>query len=113
MSGDGVVCDRSFRKFFVRSLPPSADESSLRMAFAPLGDVEDVVVVRERREDGGAPRSKGYGFVTMRWLEGAAAVTVQPPRAIDGRDIIVQLASAGKDAPPLSGGGGGGSAAPI
>jgi hypothetical protein len=41
----GTACDKAYRKFFLRSLPFTADENALRGAFLPLGDVEEVVVV--------------------------------------------------------------------
>jgi heterogeneous nuclear ribonucleoprotein A1/A3 len=130
--GTGTAVDKNLRRFFVRGLPwettgyvpitvnhqpPTVARllawalcsDLLRRHFEPLGEVEDVAVVK----DPGTGKSKGYGFVTMRWLEGAQRVAAAPPARIGDRDVITVLAAA-KDgvtvpgAPPPGQGGGGG-----
>lgn len=106
--GGGTPADATQRKLFIRSLPFTCTDEYLRQVFAAYGDVEEAVIVKEK----GSNKSRGYGFVTMRFLEGARLALERPPKYINDREIIVTLASAGKEGgAPVGGmgmGGGGG-----
>jgi RNA recognition motif. (a.k.a. RRM, RBD, or RNP domain) len=97
----GTVVDKTLRKFFLRSLPFSADEDRIKAHFSQLGEVEEVAIVREKETQ----KPRGFGFLTMKYLEGACKVFEQAHliRLIEGREIIIQLAAAGRDGPQLQG----------
>lgn len=89
----GTPAEREIRRFMVRNLSWTTTNDTLRRAFLPYGDVEEAAIPRDPTNG----NSRGYGFVVMKWLEGAQAVQMGPPIQIDGRDIQVSIAAAGKD----------------
>lgn len=96
----GTQADREARRFMVRNLSWQSTGESLRRAFVPYGEVEESAIPLDR-ETG---KSKGYGFVVMKYLEGSQAVQMGPPSQIDGRDVQVSVASAARvDAPAAAG----------
>ena len=49
------------KKLYVGNLPYSADEEELKTHFEQAGEVESVLIIRDRETD----RSKGFGFIEM------------------------------------------------
>nr|GEV58203.1 UBP1-associated protein 2C-like [Tanacetum cinerariifolium] len=58
--------------------------------FEQYGEVEEGLVIVDKATN----KSKGYGFVTFKHVDGAIKALVEPSKKIDGRITIAQLASA-------------------
>jgi RNA recognition motif-containing protein len=65
------------KKLYVGNFPWSTTEEDLRELFAPIGEVEDIALIRDR--DTG--RSRGFGFVQMADADAEKAI-----RDLDGQD---------------------------
>jgi len=97
-------------KLFVGGLSWDTDDSSLRDAFLPHGEVLEAKVILDR--DSG--RSRGFGFVTMGDAAAAAAATeALDGQPLDGRNVRVNEAQersrgGGRGGRGGHGGGGGG-----
>ncbi|KAJ8561016.1 hypothetical protein K7X08_027206 [Anisodus acutangulus] len=92
--------DTTQRKLFVRGLGWETTTEKLRDIFGNYGELEEAVVILDK----GSGKSKGYGFVTFKHVDGALLALKEPSKKIDGRMTVTQLASAG-----IQGGPGGGS----
>ncbi|MCA9375419.1 RNA-binding protein [Candidatus Dojkabacteria bacterium] len=76
-------------KLFVGNLSWDTTEDSLRAMFEQIGEVQEVVIIMDRRTN----RSKGFGFVTFVNAEDAArAVEELNGKELDGREINVSEA---------------------
>ncbi|MCD7456778.1 UBP1-associated protein 2C [Datura stramonium] len=97
-----VIADRDTtqRKLFVRGLGWETTTEKLRAIFGNYGELEEAVVILDKATG----KSKGYGFVTFKHVDGALLALKDPSKKIDGRMTVTQLASAG-----IQGGPGGGS----
>ena len=90
-------------KLFVGGLSWDTDDSALRAAFAPFGEIVEAKVVTDR--DSG--RSRGFGFVSFTSEAAAAdARNKMNGQMLDGRNLKVDVA-AEKSASRGGGGGGG------
>ena len=77
------------KKLFVGNLSWGTTDEDLRTTFAPYGDIEDAVVLKDR--DTG--RSRGFGFVTFINDEDAdKAVGALHESELGGREIVVNEA---------------------
>ncbi|KAJ0250460.1 RNA recognition motif domain-containing protein [Hirschfeldia incana] len=83
--------DVSQRKLFIRGLAAETTTEGLRSLFSTYGDLEEAVVILDKV----TAKSKGYGFVTFRHVDGALLALKDPSKKIDGRVTVTQLASAG------------------
>ncbi|KAE9461926.1 hypothetical protein C3L33_06158, partial [Rhododendron williamsianum] len=83
--------DPARRKLFVRGLGWETTTEKLRNLFSTYGDVEEAVVITDKATG----KSKGYGFVTFRHVDGALVALKEPSKKIDGRMTVTQLAAAG------------------
>ncbi|KAL7143406.1 hypothetical protein ABFS83_08G188700 [Erythranthe nasuta] len=92
--------DAAQRKLFVRGLGWETTTEKLRGLFSSYGELDEAVVILDKVTG----KSKGYGFVTFKHIDGAIVALKEPSKKIDGRMTVTQLAAAG-----ISGGGGGGS----
>ncbi|GFY88972.1 RNA-binding (RRM/RBD/RNP motifs) family protein [Actinidia rufa] len=81
-----------------RPPPRSSGASSL-----PLENSKEAIVITDKATG----KSKGYGFVTFRHIDGAVVALKEPSKKIDGRMTVTQLASAGISSGSGGGGGGG------
>jgi len=89
-------------KLFVGGLSWDTDDTGLRDAFQPFGDVREAKVITDR--DTG--RSRGFGFVTYaNDSEAGAAIEAMNGAMLDGRSLRVDSA---QDRGGRRGGGGGG-----
>lgn len=97
-----VIADRDTtqRKLFVRGLGWETTTEKLRGVFGNYGELEEAVVILDKATG----KSKGYGFVTFKHVDGALLALKESSKKIDGRMTVTQLASAG-----IQGGPGGGS----
>lgn len=98
------IADRDVtqRKLFIRGLGWETTSDSLRSVFASFGDLEEAVVILDKNTG----KSKGYGFVTYKHIDGAVLALKDPSKKIDGRVAVAQLASAGISGGPNSNPGG-------
>ncbi|KAL1325511.1 hypothetical protein HN51_035580 [Arachis hypogaea] len=83
--------DVSQRKLFIRGLGWDTTTDGLRNLFSTYGDLEEAVVILDKATG----KSKGYGFVTFRHVDGALLALREPSKRIDGRVTVTQLAAAG------------------
>eukprot|EP01018_Ginkgo_biloba_P015819 Gb_04917 [translate_table: standard] len=83
--------DPSQRKLFVRGLGWDTTTDSLKTLFSQFGELEEAVVIMDKNTG----KSKGYGFVTFKHMDGALNALKEPSKRIDGRMTVSQLASAG------------------
>ncbi|KAK7405316.1 hypothetical protein VNO78_06534 [Psophocarpus tetragonolobus] len=86
--------DVSQRKLFIRGLGWDTTTDGLRSLFSAFGDLEEAVVILDKATG----KSKGYGFVTFRHVDGALLALREPSKRIDGRVTVTQLAAAGNSA---------------
>jgi RNA recognition motif-containing protein len=80
------------KKIYVGNLPFTATNESVTQLFAQHGQVHSVALITDRET--GRPR--GFGFVEMEDAEAAAAITALDGRALEGRNLSVNMA---KDRP--------------
>ncbi|KAF5460927.1 hypothetical protein F2P56_020762 [Juglans regia] len=83
--------DVSQRKLFVRGLGWDTNTDGLRSLFSSYGEIEEAVVILDKQTG----KSKGYGFVTFKHVDGALLALKEPSKRIDGRVTVTQLAAAG------------------
>ncbi|KAK8676917.1 hypothetical protein V6N13_142476 [Hibiscus sabdariffa] len=86
--------DPSQRKLFIRGLGWDTTTDGLRSLFSVYGELEEAVVILDKATG----KSKGYGFVTFKHVDGALLALKEPSKKIDGRVTVTQLAAAGNSA---------------
>lgn len=89
--------DTAQRKLFIRGLGWETTTEKLRALFSAYGELDEAVVILDKVTG----KSKGYGFITFKHIDGAIMALKEPSKKIDGRMTVTQLAAAG-----ISGGGG-------
>ncbi|XP_068664854.1 UBP1-associated protein 2C-like [Aristolochia californica] len=87
--------DPTQRKLFIRGLGWDTTTEGLRTLFSSYGDLEEAVVILDKVTG----KSKGYGFVTFRHIDGALLALKEPSKKIDGRMTVTQLAASGTTGP--------------
>ncbi|KAJ4981575.1 hypothetical protein NE237_032412 [Protea cynaroides] len=87
--------DPAQRKLFIRGLGWDTTTENLRNLFSQYGDLEEAVVILDKVTG----KSKGYGFVTFKHIDGAMLSLKEPSKKIDGRMTVTQLAAAGTTGP--------------
>ncbi|KAL7211646.1 hypothetical protein ACSBR2_014492 [Camellia fascicularis] len=97
-------CDPSRRKLFVRGLGWETTTDKLRTLFSSFGDIDEAIVITDKATG----KSKGYGFVTFKHIDGAIVALKEPSKKIDGRMTVTQFAAAGISGSTAASGGGGG-----
>lgn len=93
--------DPAQRKLFIRGLGWETTTEKLRNLFSQYGELEEAVVILDKVSG----KSKGYGFITFKHVDGAMASLKEPSKKIDGRMTVTQLAAAGVSGGPGGGGG--------
>lgn len=83
--------DSTLRKLFVRGLSGETTTDTLRSVFSAFGDLDEAIVIVDKATG----RSKGYGFVVFRHVDGAILALKDPSKKIDGRMTVTQLAAGG------------------
>ncbi|GLT48603.1 hypothetical protein SLA2020_222180 [Shorea laevis] len=83
--------DPAQRKLFIRGLGWDTTTEGLRTLFSAYGDLEEAIVILDKATG----KSKGYGFVTFKHVDGALLALKEPSKKIDGRVAVAQLAAAG------------------
>ncbi|XP_058095641.1 UBP1-associated protein 2C-like [Magnolia sinica] len=87
--------DLSQRKLFIRGLGWDTTTDGLRSLFSTYGELEEAVVILDKATG----KSKGYGFVTFKHIDGALLALKEPSKKIDGRMTVTQLAASGSSGP--------------
>lgn len=87
--------DMTQRKLFIRGLGWDTTTEGLRALFSTYGDLEEAIVILDKATG----KSKGYGFVTFKHVDGALLALKEPSKKIDGRMTVTQLAAAGASGP--------------
>ncbi|XP_042510615.1 UBP1-associated protein 2C-like [Macadamia integrifolia] len=87
--------DPTQRKLFIRGLGWDTTTEGLRNLFSQYGDLEEAIVILDKVTG----KSKGYGFVTFKHIDGALLALKEPSKKIDGRMTVTQLAAAGNSGP--------------
>ncbi len=76
-------------KLYVGNLPWSVDDKALKELFAPFGDIEEAVLIKDKYSG----RSKGFGFVTFTDDEAAKkAISEMHEKDVEGRPLTVSEA---------------------
>lgn len=83
--------DPTQRKLFIRGLGWDTTTESLRGIFSAYGELEEAVVILDKATG----KSKGYGFITFKHIDGAMLALKEPSKKIDGRVTVTNLAVAG------------------
>lgn len=82
--------DPTQRKLFIRGIGWETTTDKLRSIFSVFGELEEAIVITDKTTG----KSKGYGFVTFKHIDGAVLALKQPSKKIDGRITVAQLAVA-------------------
>ncbi|KAJ9563145.1 hypothetical protein OSB04_008305 [Centaurea solstitialis] len=82
--------DPTQRKLFIRGIGWETTTEKLRSIFSGFGELEEAIVITDKTTG----KSKGYGFVTFRHIDGAILALKEPSKKIDGRITVAQLAAA-------------------
>jgi len=92
-------------KLYVGNLTYSTTEDELRTMFAQAGTVTSVALIKDR--DTG--QSKGFAFVEMgSQAEAQKAISLYHGKALNGRDLTVNMARPREERGGFGGSGGGG-----
>lgn len=83
--------DPGHRKIFVRGLGWDTTTETLKTVFSQFGEVEEGAVIMDKATG----KSRGFGFVTFKHMDGAQRSLKEPSKRIDGRMTVCQLASTG------------------
>lgn len=83
--------DPAHRKIFVRGLGWDTTSDTLKTIFSSFGEVEEGAVIMDKSTG----KSRGFGFVTFRHMDGAQRALKEPSKRIDGRMTVCQLAATG------------------
>jgi len=89
--GSDVVGPLEERRIFCSSLSYSTTDSTLANVFSQYGDLDDCTVVKDKMTG----KSKGFGFVVFKTVNGASTALKQPDKFIDGRRTRSWLAAQG------------------
>ena len=79
------------RRIFVSSLSYNTTDATLSNVFSQYGELEDCTVVMDKM----TMKSKGFGFVVFKTVNGASNALKQPDKFIDGRRSRSWLAAQG------------------
>lgn len=90
--------DPAQRKLFIRGLGWDTTTDGLRTLFSAYGELEEAVVILDKQTG----KSKGFGFITFKHIDGAMLALKEPSKRIDGRMTVTQLASAGISGGPTA-----------
>ncbi|KAI3719054.1 hypothetical protein L6452_19944 [Arctium lappa] len=82
--------DPTQRKLFIRGIGWETTTEKLRSIFSGFGELDEAIVITDKTTG----KSKGYGFVTFKHIDGAILALKEPSKKIDGRITVAQLAAA-------------------
>nr|GEV05528.1 UBP1-associated protein 2C-like [Tanacetum cinerariifolium] len=76
--------DPSHRKLFIRGIGWDTTTTTLKSVFEQYSEEEEGLVIVDKATN----KSKGYGFVTFKHVDGAVKALVEPSKKIDGRITV-------------------------
>ncbi|GJW40050.1 UBP1-associated protein 2C-like protein [Tanacetum coccineum] len=79
--------DPTQRKLFIRGIGWETTSEKLRTVFSAYGELEEAIVITDKVTN----KSKGYGFVTFKHIDGAMLAVKEPSKKIDGRVTVAQF----------------------
>ncbi|CDP10118.1 unnamed protein product [Coffea canephora] len=88
LSSSSTTPDQAQRKLYIGSLSPETTSEMLLSFFAKNGEIEEGSVAYDKETN----RSRGFGFVTFKTVEGAKRAIDDPQKMLGGRNITVKLA---------------------
>ncbi|KAL7194269.1 hypothetical protein ACSBR1_034644 [Camellia fascicularis] len=88
LSSTSVLPDQAQRKLYIGGLSPDTTSEMLLFFFRRHGEIEEGSVAYDKDTN----RSRGFGFVTYKTVEGAKKAIDDPQKSLGGRNITVKLA---------------------
>lgn len=88
LSSTTVTGDQSQRKLYIGGLSPDTTSEMLLSFFSRHGEIDEGSVAYNKDTN----RSRGFGFVTYKTVEGAKKALDDPQRILGGRNLTVKLA---------------------
>ena len=85
-----VANDEDERKLFVGGLPQDVKDSDLKTHFSTFGEIEGVNL----KTDPNTGRSRGFGFVIYKAVDGVEKAVAQEEHEINGKKVAVKKAQA-------------------
>jgi squid-like protein len=85
-----VVNDEDERKLFVGGLPQDVKDSDLKTHFSTFGEIEGINL----KTDPNTGRSRGFGFVIYKSVDGVEKAVAQEEHEINGKKVAVKKAQA-------------------
>ncbi|PON52222.1 Splicing factor-like protein [Parasponia andersonii] len=86
-----ATADPVHRKLFVRGLAWNTTSETLCEAFKVHGEIEEGAVIYDKASG----KSRGYGFITYKYIESTQTALKAPSKLIDGRLAVCNLACEG------------------
>eukprot|EP00246_Nothoceros_aenigmaticus_P011545 TRINITY_DN3181_c0_g1_i1.p1 TRINITY_DN3181_c0_g1~~TRINITY_DN3181_c0_g1_i1.p1 ORF type:complete len:367 (+),score=70.42 TRINITY_DN3181_c0_g1_i1:102-1202(+) len=84
--------DQAQRKLYIGGLSYDTSSDTLLNLFSQFGEIEEGAVAYDKNTN----KSRGFGFVTFKTVEGAHRALSDPSKTIEGRHVIVKLAAEGQ-----------------
>ncbi|XP_060208286.1 UBP1-associated protein 2C-like [Lycium barbarum] len=88
LSSTTVTGDQAQRKLYIGGLSPDTTSEMLLSFFSRHGEIDEGSVAYSKDTN----RSRGFGFVTYKTVEGAKKALDDPQRILGGRNLTVKLA---------------------
>ncbi|KAL8459841.1 hypothetical protein ACS0TY_030910 [Phlomoides rotata] len=88
LSSTSITADQAQRKLYVGGLSPDTTSEMLLAFFGRHGAIEEGSVAYDKESN----KSRGFGFVTYKTVEGAKKAIDDPQKLLGGRNITVKLA---------------------
>ncbi|CAN4113708.1 unnamed protein product [Withania somnifera] len=88
LSSTTVTGDQSQRKLYIGGLSPDTTSEMLLSFFSRHGEIDEGSVAYNKETN----KSRGFGFVTYKTVEGAKKALDDPQRILGGRNLTVKLA---------------------
>lgn len=88
LSSTSVLPDQAQRKLYIGGLSPDTTSEMLLFFFRRHGEIEEGSVAYDKDTN----RSRGFGFVTYKTVEGAKKAIDDPQKSLGGRNVTVKLA---------------------
>ncbi|KAL6133860.1 hypothetical protein ACLB2K_066093 [Fragaria x ananassa] len=86
-----ATADPVHRKLLVRGLAWNTSSDTLCAAFSEYGEIEEGAVIYDKVSG----KSRGYGFITYKYMESTHSALRAPSKLIDGRMVVCNLACEG------------------
>ncbi|KAL3623782.1 hypothetical protein CASFOL_032598 [Castilleja foliolosa] len=88
LTNTSVTADQAQRKLYIGGLSPDTTSEMLLSFFGRHGEIEEGSVAYDKE----STRSRGFGFITYKTVEGAKKAIDDPQKMLGGRNMTVKLA---------------------